>query len=229
LDLLSRKIRLRHLNLLNQSTGEMSTIHLYISFDEQMILLPTVFRSNIRTQRCQQCRNLTTSARRDRSRDVMAKYRRPIQTFDTISTIPAASSFQTVPPPTSSKDGIRKAIPIPAMATPDLDMEVKEKKEVEDKDKEMIVQGIIIPPKPVPPKDDGTSPPCFISAIDTNDRMLYEQLRELRLQSLRRRPRSLHLSPRRRPFRCDCCEHTKVTMARSGKEVRWEEGREGRC
>lgn len=83
----------------------------------------------------------------------MAKYRRPIQTFDTISTIPAASSFQTVPPPTSSKDGIRKAIPIPAMATPDSGVEMT-KNEVEDKDKEMIVQGIVIPPKPVPPKDD---------------------------------------------------------------------------
>ena len=135
----------------------MSTIHLYISFDEQMTLLPTVFRSNIRTQRWHQFRNLSTSARKERSRDVMAKYRRPIQTFDTISTIPAASSFQTIPPPSTSKGGIRKATPIPAMATPDPDMEVKEKKEVEDKDKEMIVQGIVIPPKPVPPKDDGTS------------------------------------------------------------------------
>jgi hypothetical protein len=127
----------------------------------------------------------------------MAKYRRPIQTFDTISTIPAASSFQTIPPPSTSKDGIRKATPIPAMATPDPDMEVKEKKKVEDKDKEMIVQGIVIPPRPVPPKDDGTSPPPpVIRRIYTNDRMLYEQLRELRLQPLRRRPRSLHFSTR---------------------------------
>jgi len=90
----------------------------------------------------------------------MAKYRRPIQTFDTISTIPAASSFQTIPPPTASKDGIRKAIPIPAMATPTLDVKVT-KNEVEDKDKEMIVQGIVIPPKPVPPKDDGMFPLIF--------------------------------------------------------------------
>jgi hypothetical protein len=202
----------------------------YTSFDEQMTLLPTVFRSNIRTQRWHQFRNLTTSARKERSRDVMAKYRRPIQTFDTISTIPAASSFQTVPPPTSSKDGIRKAIPIPAMATPTSEVEVTEKEKVEDKDKEMIVQGIVIPARPVPPKDDGTSPqPNSNIGVSIDDRMLYEQLRKLRLQPLRRRPRSLHLSPRRRPFRCDCCEHTKVTMARSGKEVRWKEGREGRC
>jgi hypothetical protein len=152
----------------------------YTSFDEQMTLLPKPFRCILRTSEWPQCRNLTISARRERSRDVMAKYRRPIQTFDTISTIPAASSFQTVPPPTSSKDGIRKAIPIPAMATPTSDAEVT-KREVEDKDKEMIVQGIVIPPKPVPPKDDGTSPPCFISGIDTNGRMLYEQLRQLRL------------------------------------------------
>lgn len=88
----------------------------------------------------------------------MAKYRRPIRTFDTISTIPAASSFQTVPPPTASKDGIRKAIPIPAMATPTSEVVKSEKDKVEDKDKEMIVQGIVIPPKPVPPKDDGMSP-----------------------------------------------------------------------
>jgi hypothetical protein len=111
----------------------------------------------------------------------MAKYRRPIQTFDTISTIPAASSFQTVPPPTSSKDGIRKAIPIPAMATPDPGVEMA-KNEVENKDKEMIVQGIVIPPRPVPPKDDGTSaPPDFNIGVSIDDRMLYEQLRELRL------------------------------------------------
>jgi hypothetical protein len=118
----------------------------------------------------------------------MAKYRRPIQTFDTISTIPAASSFQTVPPPTSSKDGIRKAIPIPAMATPASDVEVNEKKEVEDKDKEMIVQGIVIPQKPVPPKDDGMSLSSFTckSGVIIDGRMLYEQLRKLRLQPLRR-------------------------------------------
>jgi len=87
----------------------------------------------------------------------MAKYRRPIQTFDTISTIPAALSFQTIPPPTAAKDGIRKAIPIPAMVTPTSDVDVTKDK-VEDKDKEMIVQGVVIPPKPVPPKDDGTLP-----------------------------------------------------------------------
>jgi hypothetical protein len=153
----------------------------YTSFDEQMRLLPTTVRCILRTSGWPQCRNMTFSARRDRSRDVMAKYRRPIQTFDTISTIPAASSFQTVPPPTSSKDGIRKAIPIPAMATPDPGVEMA-KNEVENKDKEMIVQGIVIPPRPVPPKDDGTSaPPDFNIGVSIDDRMLYEQLRELRL------------------------------------------------
>jgi len=46
------------------------------------------------------------------------------------------------------------------MATPTLDVKVT-KNEVEDKDKEMIVQGIVIPPKPVPPKDDGMFPLIF--------------------------------------------------------------------
>lgn len=84
----------------------------------------------------------------------MAKYRRPIptiQTFETISTIPAATSFQTIPP---ASEGVRKAIPIPAMITPQVELVP----EVKDKDKEMIVQGVVIPPKPVPPKDDGTFP-----------------------------------------------------------------------
>ena len=142
-----------------------SSVH-YISLDEQMTVLPTSLRCIVRTQGWQQCRTFTTSARKERSRDVMAKYRRPIQTFDTISTIPAASSFQTVPPPTASKDGVRKAIPIPAMATPTSDTELNAMEKVEEKDKEMIVQGIVIPPKPVPPKDDGMSLSSFTFNIE---------------------------------------------------------------
>jgi len=84
----------------------------------------------------------------------MAKYRRPIQTFDTISTIPAAASLQAVPPPSTSTNGVRKAVPIPAMITPTSEVE---KVGVKEGDKEMIVQGVVIPPKPVPPKDDGMS------------------------------------------------------------------------
>jgi hypothetical protein len=90
----------------------------------------------------------------------MAKYRRPIfpSTFETASTIPAAASFQEIPPPSTKTEGIRKAIPIPAMAPVEPDIIVKPK----EKGKEITVQGIVIPPKPVPPKDDGKSCPLYL-------------------------------------------------------------------
>lgn len=91
----------------------------------------------------------------------MAKYRRPIVpdpiAFETTSTIPAAASFQDVPPPSQETKSVRKAIPIPAM-TPTYDPVDVSKKEIEkNKEKEIFVQGVVIPPRPVPPKDDGES------------------------------------------------------------------------
>jgi hypothetical protein len=106
-------------------------------------------------------RSLSGTAGLARSRDVMAKYRRPpplSNTFETTSTVPAAASFQDVPPPSTTPDHVRKAVPIPAMIpTPSTEPQ----QPVKEMDKEMIVQGVVIPPKPVPPKDDGTSPLLF--------------------------------------------------------------------
>jgi hypothetical protein len=93
----------------------------------------------------------------------MAKYRRPVlpadNTYETASTIPAAASFQDVPPPSDETKGVRKAIPIPAMVTMEeiKDTSTEADGKGEEKEKEIIVQGVVIPPKPRPPKDDGMS------------------------------------------------------------------------
>lgn len=99
----------------------------------------------------------------------MAKYRRPVlpadNTYETASTIPAAASFQDVPPPSEETKGVRKAIPIPAMVTMDeiKDTSREAKEKGGEKEKEIIVQGVVIPPKPRPPKDDGTFTGSFPS------------------------------------------------------------------
>lgn len=77
----------------------------------------------------------------------MAKYRRPVlpadNTYETASTIPAAASFQDVPPPSEETKGVRKAIPIPAMVTMDeiKDTSREAKEKGGEKEKEIIVQG----------------------------------------------------------------------------------------
>lgn len=111
-------------------------------------------------------------------RDVMSKYRaRPLPSipspaqsggtgeFETSSTSPAggSASIQDIPPPGRSSTGMRKAVPLPAMeplsVAPSPTPAVA-KKQVEEKDKEMIVQGMVIPAKPRPPTEEGTSAPC---------------------------------------------------------------------
>lgn len=111
-------------------------------------------------RRWKMIRAIRTSASVARSRDVMAKYRRPppLPTFETASTVPAAASFQDVPPPTTTIHHVRKAVPIPAMIpTP----ENEPQQQTKEMDKEMIVQGVVIPAKPTPPKDDGMSTYLF--------------------------------------------------------------------
>lgn len=126
-------------------------------------------RSGLETaRRWKMIRAIRTSASVARSRDVMAKYRRPPPppTFETASTAPAAASFQDVPPPSSTSDHVRKAVPIPAMIpTP----EVEPRQPIKETDKEMIVQGVVIPAKPTPPKDDGMS--TYLSLFSLNEMM----------------------------------------------------------
>jgi hypothetical protein len=134
----------------------------------------------------------------------MAKYRRPVlpadNTYETASTIPAAASFQDVPPPSDETKGVRKAIPIPAMVTMEEIKDTSREAEGkgEEKEKEIFVQGVVIPPKPLPPKDDGMSEILILHDLSIlfskskgrglTSRMLHEQLRQLRIQPIRRRP-----------------------------------------
>lgn len=136
-------------------------------------------------------RTFVSTSWRRRSRDVMAKYRRPLPpalpAFETTSTVPAAASFQDVPPPDTRVESSRKAIPIPPMRPMVEAWEVQPPRE--EKDKEMIVLGIVIPPKPRPPKDDGKSTSFGVKSHQKlMDRVLHEQLRQLRIQPLRGRP-----------------------------------------
>jgi len=52
--------------------------------------------------------------------------------------------------------------------------------------------------------------------------MLYEQLRKLRIQPLRRRSRELHFIPLIRPYRPCVRQYPKIGMARSCKTIRWK-------
>ena len=150
---------LRHQNLYVESTGlnrQNSVCCMpYIDYD---MTSTTTARLGMKTaRRLNTIRTIGTSASVARSRDVMAKYRRPLPlpTFETASTVPAAASFQDVPAPNTTAGHVRKAVPIPAMIpTPPTEPH----RPTTETDKEMIVQGVVIPAKPTPPKDDGTFP-----------------------------------------------------------------------
>jgi hypothetical protein len=57
-------------------------------------------------------------------------------------------------------DGVRKAVPLPAMAS--IDDGPESKPVVKAEDQEMVVQGVIIPAKPKPPHEEGVSTPSSI-------------------------------------------------------------------
>jgi len=128
-------------------------------------------------------RELSTSPARYRGRDVLAKYRprppAPLVTardhldlasgskalsddFVTSSTQPVGTSFQTVPPPASdaAQHGTYQRAPVPAML-PSADSTSTSASgpasEPAQRRKEMIVQGVPIPPKPIPPGEEGKS------------------------------------------------------------------------
>ena len=79
------------------------------------------------------------------------------ETFETSSTSPAGSTLQEVPTPHSSveRDGVRRAVTLPAM-TPLVESNTSSGKvEVKPEDREMEVQGVVIPAKPRPPHEEG--------------------------------------------------------------------------
>lgn len=97
------------------------------------------------------------------NRDLFAKYRRADDpsssagkdsaTFQTVSTVPAGSSFQDVPAPLTDKNEVksRMAIPLPAMAS----LDETRSKPVQARGREEIVQGVVVPAKPRPPTEEG--------------------------------------------------------------------------
>jgi len=107
-------------------------------------------------------------------RDVLAKYHRPAfvpsapslspdDLFVTASTQVAGTSFQSVPPPDAGKDGSHEEKPLPAMlpaqgsgTTTTLSSNIIAETRVDGpRKKEIIVQGVAVPPKPVPPGEEG--------------------------------------------------------------------------
>lgn len=108
-------------------------------------------------------------------RDVLAAYRKPIaspvrsvvlgasnvdephanEVFLTVSTSPAGSSMQEIPPPSEVQGGSRLEMPIPAMKAPEDVLPSKRKLDSSQSRKEIIVQGVPIPPKPIAPGEEG--------------------------------------------------------------------------
>lgn len=73
--------------------------------------------------------------------------------FETASTTPAGSSFQDVPAPVVSSRSSKTALPLPAMKPID-DVKLKRTESIVPS-KEIVVQGVVIPPKPRPPTEEG--------------------------------------------------------------------------
>lgn len=108
-----------------------------------------------------------------RGRNILAKYApRPISQapslsgdpFLTSSTQPVGTSFQTVPPPNSaaSKDGVLLKDPIPAMVPSSAGAPstlANAPCSTSQKRGEITVRGVVIPPKPIPPGEEGKSTP----------------------------------------------------------------------
>lgn len=71
--------------------------------------------------------------------------------FETTATAPVGMSFQETPSPGSTV-GSKLAVKLPAMVAPEASEPIKKPKQVEIK-----VEGVVIPPKPTPPGEEGTS------------------------------------------------------------------------
>lgn len=78
--------------------------------------------------------------------------------FETSSTEPAGTSFQEVPPPNASLKGLgHMVLPVPAMkdVAPKADDSLQEEATSPTRG-EITVHGVVIPPKPRPPSEEGT-------------------------------------------------------------------------
>jgi hypothetical protein len=204
--------------------------------------------------------------------NVLAKYARPVlphltsspslstdDIFTTASTEVAGTSFQSVPPRGSDsfgKDGAHQERPVPAMipiastvSSPILvaSTNAPQRSLNGPRKKEMIVQGVPIPPKPIPPGEEGksSSPPYALSSYATRlewkinnihqsrgmeltIRLLHVRLRSLRLHNLRRRPRNIHGIPLLRSSSPFVGQSTFQRMARGSPDLgRWGGGEEG--
>lgn len=115
-------------------------------------------------------------------RDVLAAYRKPTapsarpvvldvpkidelhadEVFRTVSTSPAGSSMQEIPPPSELQGGSRLETPIPAMKALEEVLPSKRKLEPSQSRKEIIVQGVPIPPKPIAPGEEGEWASTFL-------------------------------------------------------------------
>lgn len=115
-------------------------------------------------------RSFATSTKRPRN--LLARYapppaHSPRDPFETISTIPVSSSIQEVSAPSMTGNsgvgshpgfhGGRLALPLPAMLPLSGDREIQKKASKQVGESEMTVQGVHIPPKPIPPGEEGKS------------------------------------------------------------------------
>lgn len=167
-------------------------------------------------------RHITSCARlhRQRQLDYLAPFRRPanppysplndklqnvLQTrgqptaspegnvaYETASTAPVATSLQEVPS-CEDEEASRLVEPVPAMKDASGAKEEQSKGKTKARTKETIVQGIVVPPKPTPPGEEGwrklTERFSLARLTNTFNRMLHVRLRQLRLYSLLRRAR----------------------------------------
>lgn len=112
--------------------------------------------------------------------------------YETASTAPVATSLQEVPS-CEDEEASRLVEPVPAMKDASGAKEEQSKGKTKARTKEMIVQGIVVPPKPTPPGEEGwrkhTERFSLARLTNTFNRMLHVRLRQLRLYSLFRRAR----------------------------------------
>lgn len=171
-------------------------------------ILPQI-NSHISTRHIASCARL----RRQRQLDYLAPFRRPanppysplndklrnvLQThgqpaaspegdvpYETASTAPVATSLQEVP---AHEEASRVVDPLPAMKDASAAKEEHAKEKMKARTKEMIVQGIAVPPKPIPPGEEGWRKfiKRFTLIVLTNafNRMLHVRLRQLCLYNL---------------------------------------------
>ncbi|KAL0243587.1 hypothetical protein I308_105554 [Cryptococcus tetragattii IND107] len=95
----------------------------------------------------------------DKLRNVLQTHGRPAASpegnaaYETASTAPVATSLQEVPR-REDEEASRLVDPVPAMKDASGAKEEQSKEKTKARTKEMIVQGIVVPPKPTPPGEE---------------------------------------------------------------------------